>query len=203
MPSDEELRILKAGGLSVFGMAWDKNELASSAFDDIDDGLTDMGRLMVDRLTEQSIIIDLSHLSDKSFYEVMELSPMPMLATHSNFREVADSPRNLTRGMAEKIAARGGVIGINLYPPFLSGSDVATKDDILRQIDYGLSLLGENAIGFGFDIDGVDGKYPEGITTDSSIHEQVIDLLLSHYSHSVVERISGLNVVDFLKNNLP
>jgi membrane dipeptidase len=203
LPTDEELRILRQGGLSVFGLCWDKNELASSAFDDIDDGLTDMGRLMVDRLNELSVIIDVSHLSDKSFYEVMELSPMPVLATHSNFREVCKNRRNLTLPMAKMIAKRGGVIGINIYPPFLSENSRVTKDDILRQVDFGLTNLSEDAIGFGFDIDGTGGIYPEGISPISSIHDQVIDLLLSHYQSSVVEKIAGLNVLEFLKNNLP
>ena len=99
-PDAEELRILKSGGLSVFGMCWDKNELCSSSSDAIDEGLTDEGRLMVDRLCEQSIIIDCSHVSDRSFYEIMELTAMPVIATHSNFREIADSSRNLTLKMA-------------------------------------------------------------------------------------------------------
>ena len=201
LPSSEELKILKNCGLSVFGFAWDNNELSASAYDDIDTGLTDAGRLMVDRLNELSIIIDVSHMSDKAFYETMELTSLPVLATHSNFREVADDRRNLTRPMAEKIAARGGVIGINLCPRFLSGGGTATKDDILRQVDFGLSVVGENCLGFGFDIDGIDA-YPEGISINSSIHEQVIDLLLSHYSTSTVEKIAGQNVIEFLKNNL-
>ena len=203
LPDCEELRILKSGGLSVFGFAWDQNELSSSAYDDIDTGLTEEGRLMVDRLCEQSIIIDVSHMSDRAFYETMELTSLPVLATHSNFREVADDRRNLTRPMAEKIASRGGVIGINLYPRFLSGSKEATLDDVLRQVDFGLSTVGENCLGFGFDIDGTDGEYPKGIRLDSSIHEQVIELLLSKYPATTVEKIAGLNVIEFLKNNLP
>ena len=103
--------------------------------------------------------------------------------------------------MAKMIASRGGVIGINLYPGFLSENE-ATKDDILRHIDYGLELLGEEHIGFGFDIDGTDGKYPRGIDTRSSIHDEVIDLLLSQYSLATVEKIAGLNIINFLKSNL-
>jgi len=101
----------------------------------------------------------------------------------------------------KKIVARGGVIGLNLYPDFLSEGEADT-DDILRHVDFALENLGEDALGFGFDIDGTDGKYPRGITASHSIHEQVIDLLLSHYSYSTVEKIAGLNVLDFLKNNL-
>lgn len=203
LPDSEELRILKNGGLSVFGFAWDQNELSSSAYDDIDEGLTEAGRLMVDRLSELSVIIDVSHMSDRAFYETMELTSLPVLATHSNFRDVADDRRNLSSPMAELIAKRGGVIGLNLYPKFLSGKSEATLDDILRQVDFGLSLVGEDSIGFGFDIDGTDGCYPSGIRTYRSIHEQVIELLLSRYSSKTVEKIAGLNVLEFLKNNLP
>ncbi len=197
----EELITLKNAGLSVLGLAWDKNELASSAFDDIDDGLTEEGVRMIDKCQELGIIIDVSHLSDKSFYETLEISKLPVLATHSNFRELCSSPRNLTRDMAQKIAARGGVIGLNLYPDFLNDSKKATKDDILRHVGYGLDLLGDSALGFGFDIDGIE-RYPERIRTDESIHDSVVDLLLSHYSSATVEKIAGENVVEFLKNNL-
>ena len=197
----EELLTLKNAGLSVLGMAWDKNELSSSAFDDIDEGLTHEGERLVDRCAELGIILDVSHLSDRAFYETLEISSLPVLATHSNFREVCRHPRNLTRDMAEKIAARGGVIGINLCPAFLNDSSDATADDILRHVDYALSVLGEDCLGFGFDIDGIR-TYPQGISLESSIHEQVVDLLLSHYSSATVEKIAGANVMNFLKENL-
>ena len=197
----DELVTLKNAGLAVLGLAWDKNELASSAFDDIDDGLTEEGVRMIDKCSELGIIVDVSHLSDKSFYEALEISKLPLLATHSNFRELCSSPRNLTRDMAQKIAARGGVIGLNLYPSFLNDSKNATKDDILRHVGYGLDLLGDSALGFGFDIDGIE-KYPDGFRMDESIHDSVVDLLLSHYSAETVRKLASLNVINFLKNNL-
>ena len=197
-----ELSVLRDAGLFVLGPAWDNNELSACAWDDIDTGLTERGRALIDKCSEIGIIIDVSHMSDKAFYETFEISPMPHLATHSNFREVCASPRNLTRDMARKIALRGGVIGINLYPEFLSDGGDADTEDIIRHIDYGLELLGEDYIGFGFDIDGTSGKYPRGISTESSIHDQVVDLLLSRYSASTVEKIAGKNVIEFLKNNI-
>lgn len=198
----EELNTLAGAGLLVMGMAWDKNELSSSAWDKEDTGLTEEGKKMCKRAMELGIILDVSHLSDKAFYDTLEYYQAPLLATHSNFREVCASPRNLTRDMALRIASRGGVIGINIYPPFLNDSGAATIDDIYRHVDYGLEYIGENHIGFGFDIDGVDGNYPEGISLASSIHEQVIDKLLSRYSASTVEKIAGENVINFLADNM-
>lgn len=198
-----ELDTLYRAGLRILGMAWDKNELSASAFDNEDDtGLTDEGRKMLARCAQLGITLDLSHLSDRAFWEAFELSPMPHIATHSNFREVTPHRRNLTRDMALAIANRGGIIGINIYPNFISDTGEPRIEDALRHIDYGLELVGEDALGFGFDIDGTYGKYPIGVDEQSSIHDRVIDLLLSRYSASTVEKIAGLNVMEFLKDNL-
>lgn len=200
-PTSPELEVLAMGGLCVYGMAWETNELASSAWDKNDTGLTEIGKQMVRKCDALGIISDVSHLSDKSFYDLMETSGFPVLATHSNFRELCNSPRNLTKEMAKMIVERGGVIGLNLYPEFLNDSGTATFDDIIRHVDFALENFGENSLGFGFDIDGVD-KLPVGINLDSSIHDQVIELLLSKYSNETVEKIAGKNVSNFLKSNL-
>lgn len=198
-----ELDTVQRGGLRILGMSWDTNELSCGAWEEDDTGLTDEGRKMVLRCSQLGIILDLSHLSDRAFYEVFELSGLPHIATHSNYREMCSSKRNLTRDMAKKVASRGGVIGINLYPPFLSSDGVAGVSDILRHIDYALDLFGcDDNIGFGFDIDGVDGKYPVGIDEGRSIHDQVTELLSIKYGDVTAQKIAGLNVLDFLKNNL-
>lgn len=196
-----ELDVLYRAGLRIMSLTWGGGELSSSALDIIDTGLTEEGVKMLERMAELGIILDVSHLSDQAFYEVFMQSPMPHIATHSNFRAVCDHDRNLTDEMARMIAARGGVIGLNLYPKFLS-EGYADLDEVLRQVDYGLSLVGENALGFGFDIDGTDGEYPHGIDISRSIHEQITELLLTKYPTSTVERIAGGNVIEFLKNNL-
>ena len=197
-----ELPILYRAGLRVLGLAWDKNELASSSVDIDDTGLTEEGKRLAHAATDMGIILDTSHLSDRSFYELHDEIPYPMLATHSNMRAVTDHKRNLTDDMAKMIGKRGGVIGINLYPEYLSGTDVAPRDDILRHFDHALTTVGEDAVGYGFDIDGTGGKYPKGFGESNSIHDEVTDLLLSHYSAGVVEKIAGANVLRFLSENL-
>ena len=201
LPGSPELDTLYRMGLRVMGLCWDSNELATSAWDGEDLGLTEAGKQMVDILSAYGIIIDVSHLSDKSFYDVIERTAYPVIATHSNFRDVCASPRNLTLDMAKRIAARGGIIGLNLYPGFLNDSGKAGKDDIYRHVDYCLEKLGEDVLCFGCDIDGVE-SYPEGLDTDSSLHDQLVDILLEKYSESVVEKIAGLNAINFFKGNL-
>ena len=201
LPGSPELDTLYRMGLRVMGLCWDSNELATSAWDKDDLGLTKEGLELVDVLGAYGVIIDVSHLSDKSFYDVMERTAYPVIATHSNFRDICASPRNLTLDMAKRIAYRGGIIGLNLYPGFLSDSGKATKDDIYRHVDYALEHLGEDVLCFGCDIDGVE-EYPEGFDTDSSIHDRLVDILLERYSERVVEKIAGLNAINFFKGNL-
>ena len=194
----EELFTLYRAGLRVMGLAWDTNELATSAFDENDEGLTDAGVAMAIRCAELGITLDVSHLSDKSFYQLSEIYPLPLIATHSNYREICNNPRNLTLDMAKKIISRGGVIGLNLYPSFLSESKNASLDDVIRHIDFHLEHFGDNGLSFGFDIDGTNGKYPIGIDESSSIHDRVIDELIKRYPEDTVCRIAGENAKDFL-----
>lgn len=198
----DELDTLYRMGLRVMSLCWDTNELATSAWDRDDGGLTEEGKKMVDRLSSYGIIIDVSHLSDRSFYDVIERTAYPVIATHSNFRDVCRSPRNLTLDMARRIASRGGIIGLNVYPAFLNDSGRADKSDIFRHVDYCLEKLGEDVMCFGCDIDGTDGDYPEGFSESESIHDTLCDILLERYSSGVVEKIAGLNAINFFKGNL-
>lgn len=197
----EELFTLHKAGLRVMSLAWDTNELASASSDSDDSGLSYEGRRMAKRLAELGITVDVSHLSDRSFWNLCDAYPLPLIATHSNFREICDNKRNLTLDMAKEISARGGVIGLNLYPDFVK-ADTADISDIFRHIDYALEHLGTECLGFGFDIDGTGHRYPLGINEECSIHDKVIELLLGHYPEALVRKLAGENVTNFFKGVL-
>ena len=201
MPDSFEIDTLYRMGLRVMGLCWDTNELACSSWDREDLGLSEAGGMMVDILSAYGIIIDVSHLSDRSFYDVMERTAYPVIATHSNFRDICRSPRNLTLDMSRRIASRGGIIGLNLYPAFLNDSGRADKTDIYRHVDYALEHLGEDVLCLGCDIDGVEA-YPCEFNADESIHDKLVDILLERYSSGVVEKIAGLNAINFFKGHL-
>ena len=198
----EELATLRKMGLGVMGLAWDGNELSSSSQDGIDNGLTEQGARMVERLSELGVIIDVSHMSDKAISDTLEATAYPVIATHSNFREVCPVSRNLPLDLSKRIVSRGGVIGLSLYPGHLSLKGGANKDDIFAHIDYALDKLGEDSLAFGFDIDGTDGEYPIGFSEQESIHDTAIDLLSSRYGERITEKIAGGNAIRFLKDNL-
>ncbi|MBQ8302695.1 MAG: membrane dipeptidase [Clostridia bacterium] len=202
LASSPELDELYLRGLRVLGPIWDDNELGTSAYAKDDTGLTLEGKRLISRALDMGIIIDSSHMSDKAFYQLCELTDKPFLATHSNYRAKTGSKRNLTFDMAKELSRRGGLAGINIYPEFLNDSGKATVLDILRHIDYALENFGDTFVAFGGDIDGTYGLYPEPLSEDESIHDVLIELLLKHYSETTVRRIAGENVMNFLIENL-
>ncbi len=84
------------------------------------DGLTDFGRKVVKEMNRLGMIVDISHVSDKTFYDALAISQAPLLASHSSCRALCDAPRNMTDQMIKDLAAKGGVIQINYYDGFLS-----------------------------------------------------------------------------------
>ena len=203
---DEFVRLYNEGA-RVFGLSWRNTPLASSAFmreGEEDTGLTQLGHEIIEKGNELGMIFDVSHLSDKSFWDVAAVAKKPIVATHSNFRALCDCARNLTDERAKEIIAQDGMIGLNLYPGFVD-EDVSkqTVERLFEHLDHCLSLGGEDHIGFGGDIDGTSGHYPAPLTEESSIHDQLIELMLKHnYSETLVNKVAGENYLNFLKRNL-
>src|SRR5215475_4218184 len=83
-------------------------------------GLTDFGKDVVREMNRLGVIVDISHVSDKTFYDALEISKAPMIASHSSCRAICDAPRNMTDQMMKDLAAKGGVVQINYHVGFLS-----------------------------------------------------------------------------------
>ena len=205
--SVEKFVELYDAGARVFGLSWRNTPLASSAFmreGEEDTGLTELGRKIVSKGNELGMIFDVSHLSDKSFWDVAEVAKKPLVATHSNFRSICDCARNLTDDMAKEIIRQDGMIGLNLYLGFVheNVSD-QTVESLFRHLDHCLSLGGEDHIGFGGDIDGTSGEYPAPLTEERSIHDALVELMLKHnYSETLVNKVAGENYLNFLRKYL-
>src|SRR6202011_264591 len=83
-------------------------------------GLTDFGKDVVREMNRLGVMVDISHVSDKTFYDALETSKAPLIASHSSCRSICDAPRNMTDQMIKDFAAKGGVIQINYHVGFLS-----------------------------------------------------------------------------------
>ena len=193
-------------GVRVFGLAWLHNDLAKSnrlEEGEEDTGLSEKGREIVTLGNELGMIFDISHLSDKAFWDVIEITKKPVIATHSNFRDICPHSRNLTYDMAKALIDKGGVIGLNLYRAIIN-EDKEKRDipDFFKHLDYCLEKFGEDNIAFGCDIDGVSGDYLPSLDRKRSIHDQFIEFMQKHYDERIIEKVAYKNYMEFLKNNL-
>ena len=151
------LRVLHRLGIRLLGLAWNgRNEFADGIKVEGGAGLTGLGRTLLALAEELGIVVDLAHLNEQGFWDAVAVARQPVVASHANARAVCDHPRNLTDAQLRAIAAHGGVVGLNLYPPFLTTADRAGLDDILRQLDYLLEVAGPQTVGLGFDFDGIE-----------------------------------------------
>ncbi len=205
--SKEVLRDFYCAGVRVFGLAWLSNELAKSnriAAGEEDTGLTELGREIVATGNELGIIFDVSHLSDKSFWDLAEISEKPLIASHSNFRTLCPHSRNLTDEMARFIVEHDGMIGLNMYPEFIDEkSDMQNVDRYFDHLDYCVDKFGADNVGFGGDVDGTSGEYPSPINEESSIHDQFLEVMYKRgYSDDIIEKFAYKNFMNFLKKYL-
>ena len=117
-------------------------------------GLTDLGREYVFEAQRLGMLIDVSHISDEAFWDIMNITRAPVIATHSNSRAVHNVSRNLTDEMFKAICQTGGVAGLNLYADFLGEN--ATLDTVCDHVMHWLELDGQENIALGGDLDGCE-----------------------------------------------
>jgi membrane dipeptidase len=115
----DKLNHFYARGVRLLTLAWEDNEFCGSTFGD-NSGLTELGAELVHRCNELGVMVDLSHASDKAFFNVAEIIDKPFMASHSNARTICPNHRNLTDDMIRTLADRGGVIGLTYGSGFIS-----------------------------------------------------------------------------------
>ena len=151
----QNLRILYRLGVRLITLTWGyPNCIGYSNFqwEHKDKGLTSFGEEVVAEMNRLGMLIDVSHLSDQGFYDVVRLSKKPFVASHSNARSVTDHYRNLSDDMLRKLAEKGGVTGLNLEPVFLG--DDGSVEAMVRHINHMRSTAGVEVIAIGTDFDG-------------------------------------------------
>ena len=119
-------------------------------------GLKPFGIQVVEKMNELGMIIDVSHLSDGGFWDVLKYSKNPVVASHSNARSLCNHPRNLSDEMIKALAEKGGVAGVNLYPYFILPSGKITVENVVDHIEYMYRKGGEDFVAIGTDFDGFD-----------------------------------------------
>lgn len=170
----------------------------------VDRGLKDKGIEFVKEMERLGIIIDVSHLSDAGFYDILSNTEKPFVASHSNARSMCNNRRNLTDDMIKKLANRGGVIGINYFSLFLDENSeensIAKIDDMIRHMKYIKNIGGIDCIGLGSDFDGIPCKVE--INDASNIQILSEKMKKEGFKEEEVERIFYKNVLNLFKEIL-
>lgn len=175
-------------GLRSLGLTWNyRNEAADGVMERQPAGLSSFGWSLIEEMNRLHLPIDTSHLSEKGFWDCLEASKQPVMASHSNARALFDHPRNLSDEQIKAIIETNGLIGINFVPYFYAAEGTVEMKEILKHLDYMLSLGGENHIGFGSDFDGIS-RTIVGLE-DSSKWRDFVELLFKHYPKHVVEKL--------------
>ena len=153
------LRIFYELGVRGLGLVWSRrNYAADGAFfapqkEGRKGGLTPFGVKLVEKAEQLGMVIDLSHINDEGFFDVMDIASAPVIASHSNCRSLVDTPRNLTDEQIEAIAKNGGVIGMNSVNMFTApNKEEADVRDLVDHVDHIVKIAGSDHVGIGFDI---------------------------------------------------
>jgi membrane dipeptidase len=205
------LEVLYAAGLRSLGPVWSRNNIFGHgvpfqfpASPDLGDGLTAAGEKLVGACNEMKILVDLSHITEKGFWDVARLSKAPLVATHSNAHALCASPRNLTDRQLAAIRDSGGMVGLNFATCFLRPDGNMTADTdlglMVRQLDYLIEKLGEDHVGFGSDFDGA--TVPADIGSVAGLPALIGALRQSGYSEPLLNKLGTTNWLNVLERTI-
>lgn len=217
---DQDLRILNMFyrlGLRRLTLCWNnRNAIADGVrWQRSKGGLTEFGVSVVEECNKLGILVDVSHITDAGFWDVMEVSKDPVIASHSNCRALCSHMRNLTDDMIKALVEKGGVQGVNYVPPFLIDMDMrkimagdkeeykkaenATVETVVNHIDHMVELAGNtNHVGLGSDFDGVP-IIAKGLEDTSKVPNLTRALVARGYSDHDVEKILGGNFLRVIR----
>lgn len=193
-----KLNALLDAGVKLVGLTWNpENAVAHGAGEPSHLGLKPFGQTVLEVLNERNIIVDVSHLNEQSFWDVLP-KVKHVLASHSNARSLCDHPRNLTDLQAKALVEKGGHIHIVYYPPFIKlDFEDLTLVDLMNHFTHFANLVGEQHLGLGSDFDGI-AVFIEGLH-DASDTQQVVQNLRKHFTEDEVRGITANNFKNYIK----
>ncbi|GAB7388333.1 dipeptidase [Bacillaceae bacterium] len=182
------LRIFHRLGVRALGLTWNgRNEAADGVAEPAAGGLTRFGVSLVEEMNRLGMAVDVSHLAERSFWDVVERTTQPVIASHSNSRRICNHRRNLTNDQIRAIIRLNGVIGVTFVPEFTSSAQRVTVDDVLKHVDHICGLGGQYHLGFGSDFDGIERSI-EGLENAAG-YATLVNELVKRFPAEVVRAL--------------
>ncbi|HJB26429.1 MAG TPA: dipeptidase [Firmicutes bacterium] len=189
-------RYYKAG-VRIASLTWNNPTLlAGGAMSN--QGLTALGKVALSEMERVGMVLDVSHASERTFYEAAECYSKPFIATHSNSFAVYPHRRNLTDDQFALIRERGGLVGLNFYKGFIS--KYGTIDDLVGHADHFLSLGGEDILAMGSDFDGAEIE--PNLDSIEKVENLANAMLRKNYPEKLVHKIFYDNAYEFFVRNV-
>ncbi|MFH1160754.1 MAG: dipeptidase [bacterium] len=180
------------------------NDICDSSTDTLETGgLSKFGEEVVREMNRLGMMIDVSHASDFSFYDILEVTKAPVIASHSCARALCDNPRNLDDEMLFALAENGGVIQMCILSDYVKTPDpreLATVSDVVDHIDHIVQVAGIDHVGIGTDFDGGGGV--TGCYDVSEMGNITLELVRRGYSEEDIRKIWGGNLMRVLDENI-
>lgn len=190
-------------GVRALGLTWNQRNALAAGVGEVNTQLklSKLGQQVVQRMNQLGMLVDVSHLNEAGFWQVLEVSQDPIAATHSCAMALCHHPRNLTDQQLRALGRHKGVVGVNFYPHFLKESGVATRGDVVRHICHIAEVAGVETVGLGSDFDGIE-ETPVGLTKVGDYHYLREDLYKAGFSSTEVAQIMGGNFMRLLSDVL-
>lgn len=184
-------------GVIAVNLTWNHaNAISGSCWEEPERGLSSLGREFVRRMQDLGVLVDVSHLSDPGFWDVMELARKPMIASHSNARSICGHRRNLTDEQITAIIGNQGIIGLNFYRDFIGlGMDF---DAVRAHLEHILALGGEKSFALGGDWDGCHTI--DALPTVLQLTDLYEYLLAHGYSEELLEDLFYNNLMRVVRD---
>ncbi|MGJ3241205.1 MAG: dipeptidase [Anaerolineae bacterium] len=210
----DALDVFYQAGLRSLGIVWSRPNAFGNGVPfrfphspDIGEGLTDAGKALVRRCNQLGVMIDLSHLNEKGFWDVAQISDAPLVATHSNAHAISATPRNLTDKQLDAIRESDGMVGLNFATIFLredggkgiSGEERANTplSTMVQHIDYLVEKVGLERVGLGSDFDGAG--IPSAIGDVAGLPNLISALQDAGYDDDALNKITHQNWMRVLR----
>lgn len=184
-------------GVRMAAVTWNhENALATPAAINDHEGLKPFGLEAIREMQRLKIAVDVSHLNEAGFFDILHKTSVPPMASHSCCRALCDHKRNLTDVQLKELFQAGGFVGINFFPKFLSAELPATMDHVVQHIDHMMQMGGEGKVGFGSDFDGI-GMKPVGLDNPEDFPALLEKLRQRGYGEKALKSIAGQAMIDY------
>ena len=160
-------------------------------------GVSPFGADVISEMNRTGMMVDLSHASEKSFYDALDISRSPIVCSHASARALCDHPRNLTDDQLRALARTGGVAQVTLYHGFLRTDGEATVTDAVDHLCHMIDVAGIDHVGIGTDFDGDGGI--RGCASAAELLNFTRHLLRRHFSEADLEKIWGANFLRVMR----